>query len=130
MTTAPQGKPKTQSGTPAGTGQKSSGVNIEELMKQYQSMGGSVSEGPKYTNQDAETYVQNVYQQMLGRNAVGAQLTKAINAFLGTDADAAGRQQAVVDIISQTPEFKVKQENNYLEAIYNRVAQDVRKAQA
>ena len=132
MTTAPQGKPKTQSGTAAGTGQKSSGVDFNKLMEQYASMGGSVSSGPKFTTQDAEAYVQSVYQQILGRNAVGAERTKAINIFLNqaADTDATARVAAIESAVQQTPEFIKRQENSYLDAIYNEVLKDVGKARA
>ena len=127
-------KPKTQSGTASGTGNqnKSSGIDLNELMKQYASMGGSVSQGPSFTNQDAAAYVQSIYQQILGRNAVGAERTKAINIFLNqaADTDATGRAAAVEAMVTQTPEFIKRQENSYLDAIYNEVLKDVGKAKA
>ena len=51
--------------------------------------------------------------------------------FLGQGADtgATGRQQAIVDMVQGDREFIVRQENKYMDAIYNRVAQDVREAQ-
>jgi len=126
-------KPKTESGTPAGTGtQTTGGIDLEALMKQYASMGGNVQQGPVFTRQDANAYVQSVYQQILGRNAVGAEVTKGVNIFLGQNKDTSvtGRQAALVDAIQSSDEFKVRQENRYLDAIYNAVAEDVRKAQA
>lgn len=124
-------KPKTQSGTPAGTGQNTGGINIVKLMEQYASMGGTVAKGPVFTAQDANAYVQNIYNQILGRNATGAERTKAINIFLsqGRDTDVAGRQAAVTEMVESTGEFRKRTENRYLDAIYNAVMQDVRKAQ-
>jgi hypothetical protein len=123
-------KPKTQSGTPAGTGKTTGiGTNLEDLIKAYSSMGGVVSEGP--TAQDAEAAVQSVYSQLLGRNAAGAERSRAISAYLNQSAgtDASGRQQAVISLIQQSPEFRKRQENNYLDAIYNEVAKNVQRTQ-
>jgi len=123
-------KPKTQSGTPAGTGTGTTGgVDLEKLIQSYASMGGVVNEGP--TAQDAEAAVQSIYNRIFGRNAVGAERTKAINIFLNQPAgvDVAGRQQAIISVVEETPEFRKRQENNYLDAIYNKVLQNVRGAQ-
>lgn len=123
-------KPGTKSGTAAGTGAKTGTINLAELVANAP-QGGDVS-GPKYTTQDAATYVQSVYQQLLGRNAVGAEKSKAINLFLSqsADTDASARQQAIVDLVEGTEEFTISKENKYMDAIYNRIAEDVRKAQA
>jgi hypothetical protein len=125
-------KPKTESGTPAGTGTQTGGVDLAALLDKYASMGGNVQKGPQFTNQDAEAYVQSIYQQILGRSAVGAERTKAINIFLNQskDTDVSGRQQAVMAMVEQTPEFINRQENNYLDAIYNEVLKDVGRAKA
>jgi hypothetical protein len=124
-------KPKTESGTPAGTNKPTGGIDLNALMAQYSSMGGNVQKGPVFTTQDANTYVQSVYQQILGRNAVGAERTKAINIFLNQsqDTDVTGRQAAIVSSVQDTPEFRRQQENRYLDAIYAAIAEDVRKAQ-
>lgn len=124
-------KPKTESGTPAGTNKPTGGIDLNALMAQYSSMGGNVQKGPVFTTQDANTYVQSVYQQILGRNAVGAERTKAINIFLNQsqDTDVTGRQAAIVSSVQDTPEFRRQQENLYLDAIYAAIAEDVRKAQ-
>ena len=123
-------KPKTQSGTPAGTGKTTrTGTNLEDLIKAYSSMGGVVSEGP--TAQDAEAAVQSVYSQLLGRNAAGAERSKAISAYINQaeGTDAAGRQQAVISLVEQLPEFRKRKENDYLDAIYNEVAKNVQRTQ-
>lgn len=138
MTTAVQAtsstKAKTGTGTPAGTAKKSSGVDLAALIASAQAagLGGTTAQGPTYTRQDAEAAVQSIYQQILGRNAVGAERTKAINLYLNQakETAAAGRQEAVLGMIQSTPEYKIQQENKYLDAIYNAVAKDVRKAQA
>jgi hypothetical protein len=127
-------KPDTKSGTPAGTGTPSSGINLADLIEKAQAagLGGDVAnKGPTYTKQDAEAVVQSVYQQLLGRNAVGAEKSKAINIFFsqGSETGTTGRQQAIVDMVQGDREFTVRQENKYMDAIYNRVAQDVREAQ-
>jgi hypothetical protein len=125
-------KPKTESGTPAGTGKPTGGVDLAALLEKYSTMGGNVPKGPQFTSQDAEAYVQNIYNQILGRNAIGAERTKAISMFLNQSAqtDVAGRQAAVTEMVQQTPEFRTQQENRYLDAIYNEVLQDVRRAKA
>ena len=125
-------KPKTESGTPAGTGGKKTGVDLNELMKAYASAGGNVSQGPKFTSQDATYYVEGIYNQLLGRNASGAERTKGVSIFLNqaAETDLAGRQAAVVSAVQESPEFKARQENRYLDAIYNAVAEEVRRAQA
>jgi hypothetical protein len=124
-------KPKTASGKPAGTGTAKGGIDLAALMKQYAGMGGNVAKGPVYTRQDADAYVQSIYQQTLGRNAVGAERTKGISIFLNQspDTDVSGRQAAILSAVQATPEFRKRQENRYLDAIYNAVAEDVRKAQ-
>lgn len=124
-------KPKTESGKPAGTGTSKGGIDLAALMKQYAGMSGSVAKGPVYTRQDADAYVQSVYQQLLGRNAVGAERTKGVSIFLNQskDTDVTGRQAAIVSAVQASPEYRKRRENVYLDAIYNAVAEDVRKAQ-
>lgn len=124
-------KPKTQSGTPAGTGKTTGGVDLAKLLQQAATMGGNVSKGPVFTTQDADAAVQNVYQQILGRNATGAERTKAISIFLNQakETDATVRSAAVAEMVQGTGEFRKRTENRYLDAIYNAIAEDVRKAQ-
>jgi hypothetical protein len=45
------------------------------------------------------------------------------------ETDVGGRQAAIVSQIEATPEFRARQENRYLDAIYNAIAEDVRRAQ-
>ncbi len=128
-------KPGTKSGTAAGTGSSSGGIDLAALVKAAQAagLGGDVAaKGPTYTKQDAEAVVQSVYQQLLGRNAVGAEKSKAISMFFsqGSETGVSGRQQAIVDMVQDDREFTVRQENKYMDAIYNRIAEDVREAQA
>jgi len=127
---AEDNKPGTKSGTPAGTGTKTTSINLADLIANAPQSGDT--SGPKYTAQDAAAYVQSVYQQLLGRNAVGAEKSKAVNLFLNqaADTDASARQQAIVDLVKGGDEFTIRQENKYMDAIYNRIAEDVRKAQA
>jgi hypothetical protein len=126
-------KPKTESGTPSGTGKKSSNIDLAALVAAAQAagMGGSATQGPSFTTQDATAYVQDIYRQMLGRAATGAERAKAINVFLNqaAETDVGGRQAAIVSQIEATPEFRARQENRYLDAIYNAIAEDVRRAQ-
>ena len=92
-------------------------------------MGGTVNAGP--TTQDAEAAVQSIYSQMLGRNAAGAERSRAISKYLSqsTDTDAAGRQQAVISFVQELPEYRNRQENSYLDAIYNEISKNVQRTQ-
>jgi len=96
--------------------------------------GGTTSgtTGAVFTKQEADYAVQTVYQQMLGRNATGNDYSKAINLIMGQSQDTSmyGRQQALTNSITASPEYKIKQDNKYLDVIYQSVAADVRKAQA
>lgn len=132
MAETDKNKPKTQSGTAAGTGSKKGGVDLAALVAAAAGMGGSRQEGPVFTQQDAETAVQSVYQQILGRNAVGAERTRAINIFLNQnpDTDVTARAAAIESMVQETPEFTKRQENSYLDAIYNEVLRDVGRARA
>ena len=94
--------------------------------------GGAVgTRGAVYTNKDADADVQSVYQQVLGRNAGGNEYAKAVTIAmgLGPDSGAAARQQAILNFVQNTPEFAARQDNNYLDAIYNAIAADVAKTQ-
>lgn len=126
--------PGTESGTAAGTGSKKGGVDIAQLVAQAAAagLGGVESRGPVFTRQEAVSYVQGVYQQLLGRNAAGAEVTKGVNIFINQsqDTSATGRQAALVEAVQGSQEFKVRKENTYLDAIYNAIEADVRKAQA
>lgn len=129
-------KPKTESGTPAGTGNKANTApDLTALVAAATAagLGGATTpKGPVFTTQDANAYVQSVYQQLLGRNAVGAERSKGIKTFLNQsqETDATGRQEALVAMVQSTPEFRRRQENRYLDAIYSEVLNDVRRAQA
>lgn len=126
-------KPKTESGTPAGTGEKNTGnIDLAKLVEQASKLGGNVAKGPSFTTQDAASYVQSIYNQMLGRNANGAERTRAIGIFMNqaAETDVSGRQAAIVSAVQSTPEYRKRQENRYLDSIYQAVAEDVRRAQA
>lgn len=92
------------------------------------SAGGSVA----FTSQDAHTIVQNTYQSLLGRDATGDEYSKALGAVMGqsTSTGATGRQQSVIDMIKNSQEYDAKQENKYLDAMYNAISSKVRAAQA
>jgi hypothetical protein len=87
--------------------------------------------GVVYTKQEGDAAVQGVYQQMFGKNAMGADYTNAMNAYLNQSQDTgpAGRQQAVINYVQSTPEYKSMQEDKYLDAIYTKIQANVRKAQ-
>lgn len=125
MTTAPN---TSSSGTPQGTGGGGS-VDFNAILAQLAKSGGvgNATEGP--TRADAQAVVQNVYQQLLGRSAVGTELNQAISRFFANDGGTGG-QGNVEQFVMSTNEFQAKSENKYLDAIYNELAQNARKAQA
>lgn len=100
-------------------------ADFNEILAQLSKngVGGSTSEGP--TRAEASAAVQNVYQRLLGRSAVGTELNQAISQYMNT-----GVAGAVEDFVMSTNEFQAKSENKYLDAIYNELAQNARKAQA
>jgi hypothetical protein len=122
-------KPKTNSGNAAGTGAPKS-ANFDEILAGLAASGGAAQGGGTvFTEQEASAYVQAVYQQLLGRNAVGVEYRKGVNAFLSQSQDTgvSGRQQAIESMVQSSPEFVKRTENTYLDAIYNEVAADVRR---
>lgn len=120
--------------TPAKKPDKAStGFDIVAAFKKVQASGGGASTGggAVFTKQEADYAVQTIYQQMLGRNATGNDYSKAINLVMNQSQDTStyGRQQALTNAIMASPEYKIKQENKYLDGIYQAVAADVRNAQ-
>lgn len=91
-----------------------------------------VGSGISYTSQDAKALVQSTYQQLLGRDATGGEYEKAFQKAMTQSGStgAAGRQQAVVDFIKSTDEYDSRQENKYLDAIYNELAGEMREVKA
>jgi hypothetical protein len=122
-------KPKTNSGTSAGTGAPKS-ASFDQILANLASSGGvNTTTGTVFTEQEAAAAVQGTYQRLLGRNAVGSEYRKGIGAFLNQsqDTSATGRQQAIESMVQSSPEFVKRTENTYLDAIYNEVAADVRR---
>ena len=108
----------------------SSGFNMAEwIAKAQASNTGNAVKGPVYTQQEADAAVQSIAQQLLGRNVTGIDYTKAVKAYLNQSQDTSiqGRQGAVINYLTGTQEYKAREENKYLDAIYNAVAADVRK---
>lgn len=93
---------------------------------------GNAATGAVVTQQDAEADVQGLFTQMFGRSGVGVDYKKALNIYLNQSQDtgAPGRQQAVAEFLQSTPEFEARQENRYLDAIYNAIQADVQKARS
>lgn len=94
--------------------------------------GTTTPTGPVFTKQEADFAVQSVYQQLLGRNATGNDYSKAINLVMNQNQDTsiAARQQALTNSLMNSPEYRIKQDNKYLDVIYQAVSADVREAQA
>jgi hypothetical protein len=92
---------------------------------------GNADKGAVYTVQDADAAVQNIWQQLYGKNAMGADYAKAVSLYINQSQDTGepGRNQAVIEFAQSTPEFQGMQEDKYLDAIYATVQANVRKAQ-
>lgn len=120
----------TTSASTAGVDKKTYDNFMAYLKKSAASNTGN-STGVVYTKQEGDAAVQGVYQQMFGKNAMGADYTNAMNAYLNQSQDTgpAGRQQAVINYVQSTPEYKSMQEDKYLDAIYTKIQANVRKAQ-
>ena len=103
-----------------------------ELLKVSQANNTGNSTGVVYTQQEADAGVQATYQQLLGRNALGADYKKALSIYLNQsqDTSGAGRTQAVANFITSTPEYRARQENNLLDGLYTMMSKDVQKARA
>jgi hypothetical protein len=103
-----------------------------ELLKVSQANNTGNSTGVVYTQQEADAGVQATYQQLLGRNALGADYKKALAIYLNQsqDTSGAGRAQAVADFITQTPEYRARQENDLLDGLYTMMDKDIRRARA
>jgi hypothetical protein len=109
---------------------KDSPLTFADALKIAQANNSGNAKGPVVTRQDAEADVQSLFTQMFGRSGVGVDYKKALNIYLSQSQDtgAAGRQQAVMSFLQSTPEFESRQENRYLDAIYNAIQADVQKA--
>ena len=105
-------------------------MTFEESVKLYASLAGSSVGGAVYTQQDADAAVQNVYQQLLGRNAQGAEYTKALNLAMGQskDTSVSGRMQAIQDYVMGQPEYIARSQNRWLDAIYNDMQKKIARA--
>jgi hypothetical protein len=93
---------------------------------------GNAASGVVYTQQEADAGVQATYQQILGRNALGVEYKKALAVYLNQSQDTSGtgRAQAVANFVMQTPEYQARQENQFLDGLYNMMAKDVQRARA
>jgi hypothetical protein len=120
------GDPKKTTDTKGNTGNQA--PSITGLAAGYNGQGGSTG-GAVFTPAEGNYVVQTVYQQLLGKNATGNDYAKAYAIAMGQSNDTSiyARQQAVQDAIMQTPEYQAREDNKYLDAIYNAVAADVRK---
>jgi hypothetical protein len=107
-------------------------ANFDALLKVSQANSTGNSTGAVYTQQEADAGVQATYQQLLGRNALGADYKKALSIYLNQsqDTSSTGRAQAVADFITQTPEYRARQENNLLDGLYTMMSKDVQRARA
>jgi len=123
----PQVKPEA---TPAASSNKP--FDLAAAMKAYMANNtGSATKGAVITSQDADAAVQNIWQQLFGKNAMGADYAKAVSLYTNQSQDTgdAGRAQAVQDYAQSTQEYQGMQEDKYLDAIYATIQANVRKAQ-
>jgi hypothetical protein len=124
---------KTTGNATGKTDKKNTGGTTFDLaaaMKAYQASGqGGAVAGAVFTPAEGDRAVQTVYQQLLGRNASGNDYAKAYSIAMSQSKDTSiyGRQQAVMNAVMQSPEFQTRQDNKYLDAIYNAIAADVRR---
>jgi hypothetical protein len=91
-----------------------------DYVKNSQASNSGNAKGPVYTQQEADAGVQAIYQQLLGRNALGADYKKALSIYLNQlqDTSGTGRAQAVANFVMSTPEYRARQENNLLDGLY------------
>lgn len=113
---------------------KTSTTDIKTLLDQVAKMGvGKTSTGTvnPYTPQDADATIQDMYQQLLGRNAMGNEYSRALQVYNSQSAQTGyqGRQQAIENIIQNTPEYEARQQNTYLDAIYQDLASKIQESQ-
>ena len=127
-------KPKVENPTPpaasAGIDPKVASM-FNKVMESIANGNGNAAKGPVYTVQDADAAVQNIWQQLYGKNAMGADYAKAVSLYINQSQDTGepGRNQAVIEFAQSTPEYQGMQEDKYLDAIYATVQANVRKAQ-
>lgn len=86
-------------------------------------VGQSSANRAVYTPQEADAAVQAVYQQLLGRNAQGAEYNKALNLALqqSQDTSSTGRMQAITNYVMSQPEYIARSQDKWLDAIYNNI---------
>jgi hypothetical protein len=131
VTTGSSSSKDTASNSSKDTTSSSNQNLLNDLIKKVAQSSGSVqSKGAVYTQQEADYTVQNVAQQLLGRSLIGLDYNKAIKIAMAQSQDTSiyGRQQAVENYLMSTPEYQAREENKYLDAIYNEVAKNVQKA--
>jgi hypothetical protein len=113
---------------------KATGTDVKTYLDQVAKMGlGKTSTGTvnPYTPQDADATIQDMYQQLLGRNAMGNEYSRALAVYNSQSAQTGyqGRNQAIENIIQATPEYQARQQNTYLDAIYQDLARKIQEAQ-
>jgi hypothetical protein len=122
---------KKTSGTTIQTA-KSSTPDAKALLDQVAKMGlGKTGTTNTYTPQDADATIQDMYQQLLGRNAIGNEYSRALSIYNSQDPNTGyqGRGQAIENIIQNTPEYQARQQNTYLDAIYQDLASKIQETQ-
>jgi hypothetical protein len=122
---------KKSTGTTIQTAKKSS-VDLKGLLAAAQAAGlGQKSVVNTYTAQDADATIQDMYQQLLGRNAMGNEYSRALAVYNSQDPYTGyqGRQQAIENIIQNTPEYEARQQNTYHDAIYQDLSRKIQEAQ-
>jgi hypothetical protein len=112
---------------------KTTKPDIKALQDQYLKRTGASTSTPAvsaYTPQDADATIQDVYQQLLGRNAMGSEYQRALQVYNSQSAQTGyqGRNQAIENLIQSTPEYQARSQNQWLETIYNNLATKMARA--
>lgn len=115
----------------AGVGAASTpAFDLVAAMKAYQAANGNTGTtgmAYKFTDAEGNKVVQDMYNQLLGRNAFGNEYNRALKLVMAQDpyTGAQGRAQVVEDLIQNTPEYQARTQNSYLDAIYNKLQSDI-----
>jgi len=113
---------------------KTTNIDIKAMMDAIAKQGAGKISGTgtvnPYTAQDADATIQDMYQQLLGRNAMGAEYQRALQVYNAQSAQTGyqGRGQAIENIIQSTPEYQARSQNQWLETIYNDLANKMARA--
>jgi hypothetical protein len=118
------------SGTTTGLGVAGGGnIDINKFIQDRLASGNQNIQGSAYTYtpQEADAAIQDMYTQLLGRNASGAEYQRAYKVYMSQDQQTGyrGRAQAIQNIIQGTPEYAARSQDKWLDTIYQDLAQKI-----